>query len=486
MLRSRFTTVALLSLLAVSAFTTAIQAQAGKVDPPGGKLAEGQITETLIKLAVEPMLPPKPALKYQLLPEFREIQPGNPIHGYLKCFAEQNNYFYGKESVENQQKWLEAPLNELPEAVRGYTERGPMKRLDEAARLDNPNWGILLELRREGINTLLPDLQILRNLAGWNKIRMRFEVKEKRFNDVIRSAKSGFQLARHMDENMTLIGDLVGFAIAYQTVGPMEEMLNQPGAPNLFWAWSHLPTPLVPIEKGMAAERLFVLADFGDLLDPKRIWGEDEIITAKERFILLAGASELSAANRKTVEEWMIARLKDELWQTAARMRLIEEGFPAEKVKKYPVEQLLTHEMVRMYEIGRDEAMKYIQFPLWQVRDQLIANDRKLGENPTVEQIFSHLLTPALYKIKTSQARLEQRLAMLRIVEALRWYAAENDGKFPPALADFKEPLPADPVTGKPFKYEFDGKTAHLRGTPPKGMEKNANYNIHYEITLRK
>jgi hypothetical protein len=47
-------------------------------------------------------------------------------------------------------------------------------------------------------------------------------------------------------------------------------------------------------------------------------------------------------------------------------------------------------------------------------------------------------------------------------------------------------PLPVDPFTGKPFRYEVTGNTAHLRGTPPSGEEKVPAYNIHYAVTLQK
>jgi hypothetical protein len=46
-------------------------------------------------------------------------------------------------------------------------------------------------------------------------------------------------------------------------------------------------------------------------------------------------------------------------------------------------------------------------------------------------------------------------------------------------------PLPDDPFTGKPFRYELIGTTAHLRGSPPPGMEKEPAFNIHYEVTLQ-
>ena len=47
-------------------------------------------------------------------------------------------------------------------------------------------------------------------------------------------------------------------------------------------------------------------------------------------------------------------------------------------------------------------------------------------------------------------------------------------------------PLPADPFTGKPFLYQVEGDTAHLRGTPPPGEKMNPGYNVHYVVTVRK
>ena len=66
-------------------------------------------TETVIRLTVSPMAERKPALYHQLLPELREMNPGNPILGYLKCFMEQDRFFGDKEVVEQREKWLSMP-----------------------------------------------------------------------------------------------------------------------------------------------------------------------------------------------------------------------------------------------------------------------------------------------------------------------------------------------------------------------------------------
>jgi hypothetical protein len=84
------------------------------------------------------------------------------------------------------------------------------------------------------------------------------------------------------------------------------------------------------------------------------------------------------------------------------------------------------------------------------------------------------------------KGRHEQRFALLRHVEALRLYAAEHERKLPANLSDVTAPLPDDPFTGKPIRYEVAGNTAHLRGTPPSGMEKDPAHHVHYEVLLPK
>ena len=83
--------------------------------------ADDAATQTIIRLTVSPQAAPTPALRYQLLPELREMNPGNPIQGYLLCFMEQTNFYYDKTEVENREKWRTMPLKDLPlKELRGY------------------------------------------------------------------------------------------------------------------------------------------------------------------------------------------------------------------------------------------------------------------------------------------------------------------------------------------------------------------------------
>ena len=118
-------------------------------------------------------------------------------------------------------------------------------------------------------------------------------------------------------------------------------------------------------------------------------------------------------------------------------------------------------------EVRRDELMKLLNLPPWQFEPLFAELEPHIRGNKNAPALFADLLLPAAEKVHRAQWRLEQRLALLRHVEALRLYAAAHDGALPAKLSDIPVPLPDDPFTGKPFRYEVTGQTAHLRGSPP-------------------
>src|SRR5262249_38349246 len=172
---------------------------------------------------------------------------------------------------------------------------------------------------------------------------------------------------------------------------------------------------------------------------------------------------------------------KDEGYVQAAGKRLVEVGMAEERVKALPPLQVVLLDEKRQFEMWRDGTAKWTMLPYWQ------AEAGKVGEAtppPGDPNPFGPLVS-ATAKVRRAQARLEQRIALLRHVEALRLYAAEHEGKLPAQLSDVKVPLPVDPFTGKPFIYKLEGATATLKGTPPRGEEANAVYNARYDATTK-
>jgi hypothetical protein len=88
-----------------------------------------------------------------------------------------------------------------------------------------------------------------------------------------------------------------------------------------------------------------------------------------------------------------------------------------------------------------------------------------------------------IYPAMMAELRLERRIAALRVIEAIRLYAAAHDAALPESLGQITEvPVPEDPATGKPFEYHRDGSSATVSG-PEAGLPPPLRPS--YRITIR-
>ncbi len=297
------------------------------------------------------------------------MNPGNPIQGYLKCFMEQYRFFFDKEAVLRRDRLLSMPLKELPaQELRNYGGFA-LTQADWAARLDTPDWQILPKLRVDGNYVLLPDLQEMRLLVGALKVRFRAEVAQGRFDDAIRTAKTFFAISRHLSEHPTLIADLVAIFAANAAIGPLEEMLEQPGCPNLYWALTNLPAPLIPLDRGMEGERVMSLSptEFGDL-NEKAPMTADQIRAFIAKWDILLGDGKALKPGESVVRAWLDARTGDESKLGAARHRLAEHGLPREQLLRFPADQVILLDQKHEYDVRLDDLMKTMKLPAWQAR----------------------------------------------------------------------------------------------------------------------
>jgi hypothetical protein len=443
---------------------------------------------TVIRLSVSPVGPEKPALKYHLLPEVQELQPGNLVQALYKCTMEQNHFYYDKEAIAERDKYLTCPLSELK--GKNLTKYGGAStgNADYAARLETVSWELLPNIRANGVYTLLPDIQGIRMVANALKVRFRAQVAESDFAGAVESAKTIFAIARSLNEHPTLIGDLVGLAIANIGIGPLEEMIGQPGCPNLYWPLTNLPAPFMDMRKGFGGERIWVYAEFPGLFDDPTPKSPEQMSrhTAKmTKFIKelmgFEGARDKKPDpfdGEKDFDSWLKKRTSNDGAIRRMRASLRKAGYPADSVDRMPPVQVVMIDEFLRFRAAQDESFKWFTLPYWQA-------EAGLSKMETPRILFGEFLS-ATRKVRQAQARIDQRFALLRHVEAIRAYSAAHDGKLPGSLDKIEVPLPIDPVTGKAFLYEVKGGTAILRGMPPAGHEKEAAWNVRYEITIRK
>ncbi len=449
--------------------------------------AADPLTVTPKPVAVHPAAAPKPALKYLLLPDLTEVHEGNQAHLFMKAFAEQNNFFFGKDESDKREKYLSAPLNELSDDTR-YYGGNLMKRLHDAACAEHCDWQMLRELKRDGAAALLPDVQWMRMLAAVLKVRCRGEIKAGDFPAAIRTTQTVLALARSFNEHPTLIGQLVGCAIANIGLGCVEEMVQQPGCPNLYWALSDLPAPFIDLNKGLKGDRVVFASEFADFARGGEAWTGEQEARAFTRLPKFVGFLEPSPVKRPTEFAPYIAQLgHDEEFKKAAAGWLKEAGYGDDDVKSMtPAQRVIVGSVERVFSLN-DDVAKWMRRPYHELPEEIKTLATGKAGQLDVQQrgVFGGGLV-AVMKPKVAQTRVDSLIAQLRQVEALRM-AVGKDGKFPLKLpAGVATPI--DPFSGKPFPYhvEDDGKTAVFTLTPPLGLETAVPYNYRWRVTATK
>ncbi len=89
------------------------------------------------------------------------------------------------------------------------------------------------------------------------------------------------------------------------------------------------------------------------------------------------------------------------------------------------------------------------------------------------------LLLPGIQNCRRAQVRSERQVSALRVIEAVRMYAADHGGALPKSLDEISEvPVPTNPASGKSFVYHLQGRTAVLELPAADETDGNCRYEI--------
>jgi hypothetical protein len=449
-----------------------------------------------IPLALHPAASPIPALKYPLLPELRDTIPGNAVTHYrqavkiMKRDAPQVSGWY--ETIDH---WLAVPLKDFPrEEVGKFLKQceTTFQEVEAGARSENCDWGLTEELRKKGIATLLPDIQEMRQVATLLTLRIRYELAEGRPDKAARTLQTGFAVSRHLAEEPTLISALVGMAVAGLMENRLEEFIQQPNAPNLYWSLTDMPRPFIDLRKGMQGERVGSYGTFPGMAETATDLNAKPFTTEQvEKAIfnlpfLFEENNDLLRFKDKALMAFRLAARHE-----TAKKILIDQGRPKELVDAMPHFQVGLLVALQQYDQVFDESLKWQSLPYWQAQPEIAKWTKRIKELPDDKNApaipIARLLLPAIQKVYAAHVRTDRRIAALRCVEAVRLYAAAHEGKLPAKWEEIKEaPTPLDPVTGKAFDYHVAGDRAFLTSTPFPGLPADNANTLTYELTIQR
>jgi hypothetical protein len=315
--------------------------------------------------------------------------------------------------------------------------------------------------------------------------KAHLEIAEGKYDQAVRTLQTGYAEARHFGQGPTIINSLVGVTIAGIMSYQVQQFVQQPDAPNLYWALSTLPQPLVDFRPGGEAESNILYLQFPELRDLDKMkfspeeWHDflakiEGDISKLEPYVSASSGPAKSPEAKATA----IAKSIEEVYPRAKRY-LIEQGRAAAEVEAMPVAQVVLLYWVKLYDERSDDQFKWFLLPASEVGSRLEEAERRQREAFAAIPLAGDLL-PRIAPAKGAETRCQWNIAMLRIFEAMRLFAAAHEGRWPDHLSDITDvPIPINPFDGKPFLYQRQGDKAVLNsGQGPMGMP------WRYEITL--
>jgi hypothetical protein len=459
-----------------AATTSASAVSADK--PPPEPEGPPQARAPVVKLGVQPGAKQPRALRYQLLPDRLDLTPGNAAPLWVRAGQAATDTRHAL--TDKEYSWGSAddtPLKDLPRReVRALLEQyaAALRLAEQAARRERCDWEFPPPTFQTMQDLPLHEVQVCRQVAFLLSLQCRLELSEGQFDKAVYTLQTGFVLARHIGDTDTLVQNLVGNAIAGIMLGRVEEMIQLPGSPNLYWSLTTLPSPFIDVRRSMNVELNTLYRSFPALrkleLDRGAMAPADLERLVEDLF------REAGKACGVPFPEWQgkvaLAGITLKVYPDA-KQYLLAQGRTPEQVEAMPALQVVLLFYLDQYNQVRDDVLKWLSVPPWQAvagleQVQKAVQNSRQNNNPLVA-----LLLPACSKVHLACLRTDRHIAGLRCAEALRLHAVAHDGRAPDKLGDVTAvPPPVDPFTGKGFDAFYqasDGKGV-LNVPPPPGQ----------------
>jgi hypothetical protein len=452
---------------------------------PRGGPSVPESKPTVIRLSVDPAAEPRPALKYSFMTPLSERKPGNAVPYYYRAIlayvSYQGRFNSGKDQPTLDARldtWAQAPLENFPrdevrKALQGFRAFDDLR---EAVSREQCDWDWRLQDidGPKSFEFILEEIQQSRGLARCLAVKARLEIAEGRYDDAVETFRIGNQFARDLATTPIIIPGLVGIAVAGVLDDQVHTFIAAPKSPNLYWALTELPRPLIDMRPAVEFEVRFPSRVFPFLKDPEHAqhspeqWAE----LVSQAYVTLDRLG--SDRPRDDVHGWQARLLATGLalrGYTQAKRDLIAAGYDAAKIEQMPVGQVLAIDEVQQCRYIASESLKWSFLPYpegWRRQKQAesdLIRSRYLNPPPTSREVIpiNALLLPATTSGIEAMIRRDISIAADRVIEAIRMHAALHGGKLPQTLPEISVvPVPNHPRFGTPFPYKVEGDKATL------------------------
>jgi hypothetical protein len=433
-----------------------------------------------IELTLTPRAIESPALKYRLYPAEAEIRPGDAVPILLRMPWEQMPWMTNE--FPKLHEWDSRPLD-APEwqnsggvlPGRFYDE---MKR---AAYRRDALWEYPLHETQTPYLIMLPDVQGLRGFLGHGlSARIRYHLSRGELDQAREGILVGLANGRHLAQTPFFVNQLVAAAIHQIMLKRTDELISQPGSPNLYWALSTLPDSLLELDRAADLEGSVFAMTFPAAKDLDRPRKAEEWSKMAEQLLeVLREIGELpkeEPGDEGSIFSQLLQRLNPleearlAMWAPQARAELPQ----LLKITKEQAEAMSDDEAaLRWYmhlRFARDQRIAAVLvLPPREAWPQLktLQDEMRSLQEKTGAKGYEFFNPDSIYITAWS---LKRKIAALRIIEAVRHHLLVSDGRLPESLSQIQAlPIPFDPMTDQPFQWTVKGEAATLKAPPLPG-----------------
>jgi hypothetical protein len=433
-------------------------------------------------LTVSPRAIERPLMKYRLMPAEYELHEGNAAPILLRLPWERTPYFANE--VPKLSEYLDLPLNSPK--FQGNEVFPFFQRIKSAAYRKTADWQFPIGEESFG-GILLPDVQGGRNVVGYGlSAWIRQRLAQGKLDQARDGILVGFAVMRHYGRTPFLITQLVCTAVDSILISRVAELVSQPDSPNLYWALTHLPRPLVDLRPSVEMEERFLQMSVPGIDDLSQIRTQEEwtgrALAVIRYFRDGENAANLGVPPGGHVEAFVhivkIARAELPQWTKGGATRVAAMS-DAEAALRW---------LIHVYDDlnGEFAVIASLDPPL--ALPRLTALHGRIKDYQAVVEAPTPSFVIASVNTYVGPHKLEREIDALRIVEALRHYAVGHGSRLPESLDKITDlPIPNDPFTGKPFHYEVKDGVATLSGdTVPLPDPAREPAAIRYTVRIRK
>mgnify|MGYP001061590681 CR=1 FL=1 len=205
------------------------------------------------KLTTQPQAVPSEPGKHSLLPAPTSLIDGDAVALYEQAMKGLPN----DAGADQIRQWLDLPIGQLPLSdVEAMLQRHAenLRSAAKAARCKEckwPAWTPGAKMTNDGE---------YRVLAWLIELWARYETARQGYEGSLVAMQTGFGMARHLGQGPTIMQGLIGAAIGAVMCKEVEQFIEGPDSPNLFYALANIPKPLIEIDQAIENEKKVGLA----------------------------------------------------------------------------------------------------------------------------------------------------------------------------------------------------------------------------------